>query len=92
MGPLDLLNHLLNFAAPAVFVGVFLAWAAPKLLGKGTRDTTFAVRAVVNSVAGLCAMAAGLWFFGNDGKMASYLALVLVSAASQRLLMQPSRR
>ncbi len=37
-------------------------------------------------------MAAGLWFFGNDGKMASYLALVLVSAASQRLLMQPSRR
>jgi hypothetical protein len=28
-------------------------------------------------------MAAGLWFFGNDGKMMSYLGLALASALSQ---------
>lgn len=92
MGLLDLLNHLLNFAAPAVFVGFFLALVAPKLLRKGTRKATFAVCAAVNSAAGLLAMAGGLWFFGNDGKMASYLALVLAAAGSQLLLMQPIRR
>ena len=91
MGPLDLLNHLLNFAAPALFVGFFLALVTPKVLRKGARKPPFAVRAVVNSTAGLCAMAAGLWFFGNDGKMASYLALVLAAALSQLVLMQPSR-
>jgi hypothetical protein len=47
---------------------------------------------LANSVCGLCALVAGLWFFGNDGKMASYLALVLASAASQFWLMQPGRK
>ncbi|MEI7516076.1 MAG: hypothetical protein WCK81_11865 [Betaproteobacteria bacterium] len=83
MGPLDLINHLFNFVAPAVFVGVFMALVAPWVLRTGSGKSTFAVRVVVNSAAGVCAMTAGLWFFGNDGKMASYLALVLAAAASQ---------
>jgi hypothetical protein len=48
--------------------------------------------ALVNSGVGLCVLAAGLWFFGNDGKMTSYLALVLAVAASQLVLMQLPRR
>ncbi len=91
MGPLDLINHLLNFAAPAVFMGLFMALVAPRVLRSGSGKSTFAVRAAVNSLAGVSAMAAGLWFFGNDGKMASYLVLVLASAASQFWLMQVRR-
>ena len=91
MGPLDLINHLLNFAAPAVFVGVFVAWVAPGVLRTGGGKGRFAVRAIANSAAGLCAVLAGLWFFGNDGKMASYLALVVASAASQFWWMQAYR-
>jgi hypothetical protein len=49
------------------------------------------VRAAVNSGVGVLVLAAGLWFFGNDGKMASYLALVVASAASQFGLMQAYR-
>ncbi len=90
MGPLDLINHLLNFAAPAVFVGSFLALMAPRVLRKSARKSIFAMGAVVNSVVGVCALATGLWFFGNDGKMASYLTLVLASSVSQFWLMQPS--
>ncbi len=91
MGPLDLINHLLNFAAPAVFVGVFVAWVAPWVLRRSGANTTFALRAAVASAVGVSVMAAGLWFFGNDGKMASYLALVVATAASQFLLMQAHR-
>jgi hypothetical protein len=91
MGPLDLINHLLNFAAPAVFVGFFLALVAPWALRAGPRRGSVAASALANSVCGVCALLAGLWFFGNDGKMASYLALVLASAASQFWLMRAHR-
>lgn len=91
MGPLDLINHLLNFAAPAVFVGVFVALLAPWVLGRDRGSTSTVVRAAVNSGVGVVVLAAGLWFFGNDGKMASYLALVVASAASQFWLMQAYR-
>jgi hypothetical protein len=37
----------------------------------------------LNSLAALLAMTAGLWFFGNDGKMVSYLGMALASALSQ---------
>ncbi len=91
MGPLDLINHLLNLAAPAVFVGFFLALAAPRLLRTGPRRGGLAACGLVNSICGVCALLAGLWFFGNDGKMASYLALLVASAASQFWLMQARR-
>jgi len=91
MGPLDLIDHLLNFAAPAVFVGFFLALVAPWVLRAGRRPRHLARSGLMNSVCGVCAMAAGLWFFGNDGKMASYGALLVASAASQLWLMQIGR-
>jgi hypothetical protein len=91
MGLFDLMNHLLNFTAPAVFVGVFMAVVAPWVLPKASLRSAL-LPALVNSGVGLCVLAAGLWFFGNDGKMASYLALVLAAAASQLVLMQLPRR
>jgi hypothetical protein len=92
MGPLDLINHLLNFVAPAVFVGFFLALVAPRALRGPIGRRSLAICVLANSLCGLGALVAGLWFFGNDGKMASYLALMLVSAGSQLWLMQPARR
>ena len=92
MGLFDLMNHLLNFTAPAVFVGVFTAVVAPWVLPKASRRRALLLPALVNSAVGLCVLAVGLWFFGNDGKMASYLALVLAVAASQLVLMQLPRR
>jgi len=91
MGPLDLINHLLNFAAPAVFVGFFLALLAPWVLRTGPRRVSLAACGLLNSICAACALVGGLWFFGNDGKMASYLALTVASAASQFWLMQARR-
>lgn len=43
----------------------------------------FIVQAAINSIAGVAMLAAGLVVFGNDGKMATYGALVLATGTAQ---------
>jgi hypothetical protein len=83
MGPLDLLNHLLNFAVPALFVGLLLALLAPLFYKKVAVAHGLRAQVAINFVAGLVALVGGLVFFGRDGKMASYAAMVLACAVSQ---------
>ncbi len=83
MGPLDLLNHLLNFAAPALAVGLVLAFLAPVFMKNKALARTRSTQTAINFVVGVLALLAGLLFFGRDGKMASYAALVLATATSQ---------
>jgi hypothetical protein len=83
MGPLDLLYHVLNFAAPALAVGVLLAVLTPFFMENRPVAPVRTVQAAINTVAGAVALGLGLWFFGRDGKMASYAAMVVASATSQ---------
>jgi hypothetical protein len=85
MGPLDLLNHLINFVAPACVVGGLLVLLAP--LAHASLATTIGKsrQFALNSALGVAALAAGLWFFGHDGKMATYAAMVLAIASGQWL-------
>jgi len=39
---------------------------------------------------GCCALAAGLWFFGNDGKMGTYAGMLLACALSQLAFLRPA--
>jgi hypothetical protein len=39
----------------------------------------------INSIAGVAVLVAGLWYFGVDGKMATYAALVVAIAGCQWL-------
>lgn len=83
MSLFGLLDHLLNFMAPALVVGLLMAALAPLLMKKARPHHTWLTQGAINSVAGLLALLAGLVFFGRDGKMASYAALVLACASSQ---------
>ncbi len=83
MSPLDQLNHLLNFLAPALAVGVLLALAAPFVGGKRPVALGLLAQAAINCVAGALALGLGLWFFGRDGKMASYAAMLVCCTLSQ---------
>lgn len=83
MGPLDLLFHLLNFVAPALFTGAALAGLAHLFFRSKAARLSLYKQAAINSVAGVAVLTAGLLYFGRDGKMATYAALVLVCAASQ---------
>ncbi len=84
MSASDAILHLLGFLAPVAFVAVLTALVAPWLLPRGARPGRVTC-AMVNLAAGLAASATGLWFFGVDGKMASYAAVVLVIASAQWL-------
>ena len=83
MSLLGLLDHLLNFIAPALAVGLLVAAVAPLLMKKARPHHTWLTQGAINSVACLLTLVMGLIFFGRDGKMATYAAMVLVCASSQ---------
>lgn len=85
MSTLDLLNHILNFVAPALTVGVSVALLAPIFIRKVAKVTGFIAQAAINSIASAVVLVVGLWIFGRDGKMATYGAMVLVCASAQWL-------
>ena len=83
MGAIEFFFHLLNLVAPALAVASLLAAVAPWFSRKRPDLRKLIGMIAINSVAGAVVLAAGLWFFGRDGKMASYAALVLVCASVQ---------
>jgi hypothetical protein len=92
MPPLDLIDHLLNFIAPALAVALVLALLARWMFGRDAAAPGFWVQLAINFLAGVAALSAGLWYFGRDGKMATYAALVLVCGSVQWLWAMGSRR
>ena len=83
MGFLNPIYHLMNFLAPALAVGGLLTLAGSFIVGKRAGAPVWIVQAAINFVAGSLALGVGLWFFGRDGKMASYAALLVVATTSQ---------
>ena len=86
-----LTDHLLNFMAPALFVALGLVLLT-RLLGRFFRSKrpvaqSLRVQIAIMFIVNLLVLAAGLVFFGNDGKMLTYAALVLCAAACQAVLL-----
>jgi hypothetical protein len=82
MGPIDAFWHLLNLFGPAIGLGL-IAPTLAKLLWR--RELALVPwRALAQWVAVACAVVilAGLVVLGRDGRMATYAALVLVTAAA----------
>ena len=83
MGPFDTLFHLLSFLAPAVAVACVVALAGPILLPRQSPVRAWWIQAGVNLAVGGLVLMAGLWYWGVDGKMATYMALAMAIATSQ---------
>ena len=88
MGPLDLFLHLLGFVLPALVVGVMMVFLGRIFMPKPPSAPVWWLQAAINLVVGVMVLVAGLVFFGRDGKMATYAALVLAIASSQWLLLR----
>jgi hypothetical protein len=85
MGPVDFALHLLGFLAPAFVLALATALGA-RALGIGTSaGRGWKAAFALNFVAGVAVLAAGLWWFGRDGKMATYAALVVAVGTAQWL-------
>jgi hypothetical protein len=91
MGPSDLILHAAGFAAPAAFLALLLPLAS-RLFHRATAGrTSWWLQAALVFVAGVAVLAGGLWWFGTDGRMATYGALVLVAASTQWLAVRAWR-
>ena len=79
----DLLNHLFNFALPAIALGVMVPLFSRLIWRKTPVKRSLKSQMLITSLAGLAVLFAGLVIFSTDGKMATYGALVAVAALCQ---------
>jgi hypothetical protein len=88
MGFFDSANHLLNFFAPAAFVALLVALSSLIFKPNKAFSFNYIEQAAINFAACSVVLVAGLWFFDNDGKIATYTAMVLVSATVQWVVLK----
>lgn len=86
MGPIDFLNHVFNFLAPALWLALLLPLFARIFLKKAYAAPVFRVQVAVNLGVTTATLLLGLWFFGHDGRVATYAGMVLLCAGSQWLM------
>lgn len=76
-----LLGHLFNFVAPALAVALLL-WGAPRLWPKARRGRwSSRTEWLALTGLGVVVLLVGLVYFGRDGKMATYAALVIAQGS-----------
>jgi hypothetical protein len=76
--------HLFNFVLPALALAIFMPLAGRWVMGPGR--TRLGRRMGVHALIGLTVLIAGLWLHGQDGKMSTYIALLLVAATAEWLM------
>ncbi|UUX95751.1 hypothetical protein [Aquabacterium sp. J223] len=80
MGPIDALLHLLNFLAAPLGVGLISATLVRLLWRRELKSAGWRRLALWSCAGGVAAGVGGLAWFGQDGRMATYGAMVLASA------------
>jgi hypothetical protein len=82
----QLLFHLLNFVLPALAMAVLMPLAGHWVMGAAAQ--AWPRRMAWHGALGVGVLVAGLWMQGHDGRMATYLALVLCAASLEWALHQ----
>ena len=82
MDPIDAFWHIMNFFAPAVVVGLLAPMLAKLLWWRSLKGVSWARLSRWATGGSALMLIAGLVFFGRDGKMATYGAMVLGCALS----------
>ncbi len=91
-----LADHLLNFVAPAALIALLLVLFSRVFRFNSRPKHSFAqswwAQAAINFIVGSGVLTAGLLLLGRDGKMLTYVLLVLSMACSQWWLQGASKR
>ncbi|MGH6647421.1 hypothetical protein [Aquabacterium sp.] len=80
MGLLDVLTHLVNFFLPALGMALLLPALARLVWWRALKPAGYGRQVKWAAGANALVLVAGLIVLGRDGAMATYAALVLVSA------------
>ncbi len=83
MSALALINHVINFLAPALWLALLLPLLARVFMKKRPAAHTMSAQVAINFAVGCGVLIAGLVLFGRDGKMLTYLGLVVMAASTQ---------
>ena len=83
MGILAAVNHAINFFAPVIWLALLLPLCARFFLKKKAAVRTITSQVALHLIVGGVVLLVGMLVFGRDGKMLTYLALVLVAASTQ---------
>jgi len=92
MGPMAVLNHLLNFVVPAIGMAMGVTLGARLLMPKRLPTLILPAQFTINFIVSASVLGLGLLVLGRDGKMASYAAMALACATSQWLMARGWRR
>lgn len=88
MDPLALLNHAVNFLAPALWLALLLPMLLKIFIKKRPLSPGFIAQAAWLFIVGSFVLGFGLVLFGRDGKMPTYVALVLLCATAQWIMLK----
>lgn len=80
---LTLINHLLNFAVPAFAVALLVVAGSRVFIRKVAISRGWIASIALLFVVGCAVLALGVALLGSDGRMPTYVALVLVCASVQ---------
>jgi predicted branched-subunit amino acid permease len=83
MSLLDASLHALNFMLPALFMAIVMVFASRSFKQKRSPALSLTAQLAIHFIACLAVLILGLILTGHDGKMMTYLAMVLVSASLQ---------
>jgi hypothetical protein len=83
MNLLALINHALNFAAPAIWLALLMPLVTRILIRKRPVTHAWPAQVAIHFIVCLAGLVLGLVLFGRDGKMLTYLAVVLQSTTCQ---------
>jgi hypothetical protein len=83
MSVLAMFNHALNFLAPALWLALLFPLLARLIYRKQAVTLAIKRQVALLFVVGTLVLLVGLVVFGRDGKMLTYLALVVAVATGQ---------
>lgn len=83
MGVSDTALHVINFMLPALFVALLVTFLGRFLKKNKPVAGKYIALAAINFIVCLLILVTGLILTGRDGKMLTYLAMVLGSATVQ---------
>ncbi len=83
MNLLDQLAHVLYFGAPAAFLALTLPACARLFRTSQRKTVSWATQALMIFLTALGVLCVGWWQLGSDGKMTTYVTMVLTVASVQ---------
>lgn len=82
MEPLDAVWHLLNFLVPALSLGFFSSGLAKLFWRTPLKRVSWLRLFTTSSAAAALMLVGGLIVFGHDGRIGTYVGMVLAAALS----------